>query len=135
MQNATMTPVPGLTAILNHFKVALKPKPERRPKFKVLTGPKDDGNPWRGTETDGDSRFVQFEITRDMKNVEVIAEVTACDGWSCGHEKDHTTSDCIEIGDCFDLYGFQRILTLEEEEDARKTWVDVQQMRAAKEAE
>jgi hypothetical protein len=145
MNPSVNTPVPYLseiTRLLAHFDKTLRPA--KRPKFKVLMyAPEPNTDPFQETGIDGDDRFVGFTIMRNMKEVEVIAEVKHCGGqgvcWlhagdvNTGCEENHTTGDCIEIGDCFNLYGEQKILSLEEEEEARKTWIANQEYRAAKE--
>lgn len=91
----------------------------KTPKFTIQTGEINPLDPFPpDTETD---EFVQLYVTRDLKEIECVAEVTSCS--HRGDEPDHDITDCIRIGDCFDLRGNEIILTLEEQEEARQNWL------------
>lgn len=92
----------------------------KTPKFTVPTWPIDSLDPWKGTDTEG-PEFTQLYVTRDLKEIECVAEVTSCS--HRGDEADHNETDCIKIGDCFDLRGQEIILTLEEQDEARQNWL------------
>lgn len=92
------------------------------PKFTVPTWLINKLDPWKGTDSEG-TEFHQLYVTRDMMDVECVAEVK---GWPWTNQEP-------EIGDCFDLRGRQIILTLEESAQALSDWEDWMATRAEKE--
>lgn len=97
----------------------------KTPKFTVPTWPIDSLDPWKGTDTEG-PEFTQLYVTRDLKDIECVAEVRHCEP-GCLMD-DH--EQCVEIGDCFDLRGNEITLTLEEQDEARQGWIKEQLRRA-----
>lgn len=106
--------------------------PVPQPRFKIVEGPLNFGNPWKDTGTDDDSDFVQIYVTRDLQDIEAIAEVESCAGTDC-KEEDHEL--CVQIGNCFDLRGNQLYLTLEEQDSARQDWIKCQENKRSHDAE